>query len=94
MAEGLSRLGGCEADPGEIINLATGELFSVRHFVEVAAEVMGIDYTRLNFGAIATRSEEMRHDPVRVIRLRERLAWTPTSDLADGIRRACAFPLV
>ncbi len=93
VAEGLLRLADSGSECGEILNLACGELSSVRHFVEVAAEVLGIDYTRLNFGAIATRSEEMSHDPVRVIRLKNRLGWTPPSDLAAGIRRACAFSL-
>jgi UDP-glucose 4-epimerase len=93
VAEGLLRLAGCRCEPGEIINLATGELASVRRFVEVAAEALGIDYTRLDFGAVATRSEEMSHDPVRIVRLKERTDWSPSSDLKDGIRRACAVSL-
>ncbi|MCS6954395.1 MAG: NAD-dependent epimerase/dehydratase family protein, partial [Bryobacteraceae bacterium] len=42
VAEGLLRLGATEAQPGDLVNVVTGRLTSVREFAQVAAEVLGI----------------------------------------------------
>ena len=89
VAEGLLRLGCSSATvPGEIVNLATGQLTSVREFASEAARVLGIPPDRLAFGALATRAEEMQHDPVSVSRLRQLLGWVPSTPIAEGVRRA------
>jgi nucleoside-diphosphate-sugar epimerase len=89
VAEGLLRLGRSSAAvPGEIVNLATGQLTSVREFAAEAARVLGIPSDRLAFGALATRAEEMQHDPVSVTRLRQLLGWVPSMPIAEGVRRA------
>jgi nucleoside-diphosphate-sugar epimerase len=89
VAEGLLRLGAsAHAAPGEIVNLATGTLTEVRAFAEEGARVLGIDGARLAFGALPTRPEEMRHDPVSVVQLRRLVGWTPMTPISEGIRRA------
>jgi nucleoside-diphosphate-sugar epimerase len=91
VAEGLLRLGAADMRPGEAVNLATGALTSVRRFIETAAEVLAIPPANLQFGALPTRPEEMKHDPVAVGRLRELTGWAPATPPADGIRRTVAF---
>lgn len=89
VAEGLLRLGHCTtARPGEIVNLATGRLTTVRNFATDAARVLGIRPERLAFGALPTRSEEMEHDPVSIARLRRLIDWVPTTGIADGVARS------
>ncbi len=89
VAEGLLLLGLTGfAEPGEIVNLATGRLTPVRNFVEEAARVLGIAASRLEFGAIPTRAEEMQHDPVSVKKLRSMAEWVPSTPLHVGIGRA------
>ena len=43
VVDGLLRLAACRASSGQIVNLATDHLTSVRQFVETAADVLGID---------------------------------------------------
>ena len=87
IAEGLLRLGLSTAPPGEIINLATGVLTSVRDFIEAAAEVLHIPQEALLFGAIPTREEEMHHLPVNTQRLKSLLIWNPATNVQNGIRK-------
>jgi nucleoside-diphosphate-sugar epimerase len=91
VAEGLLRLGLSEAMPGEVVNLATGKLTSVRAFAETAADVLQISAQRLHFGALPTRSAEMAHAPVAIGRLRELVDWTPPTEIKQGIRRTVEF---
>ena len=85
--EGLLRLGALPAPDLGVVNIATGRLTTVREFTEVAADVLGIAKARLEFGALPTRAEEMRHDPVRIRRLAELTGWTPARAIRDGIER-------
>lgn len=87
VADGLLRLGMTPTAPGEVVNLATGTLTSVRRFVEIAAEVLGIPAARLLFGVLPTRAEEMQHAEVAVGRLRQLTGWTPATGVEDGIRK-------
>jgi len=91
VAEGLLRLGLSSAAPGEIVNLATGLLTTVRQFVEQAAGILNIPDERLLFGALPTRPEEMNHLPVAIDRLRRLTGWTPPTGIPEGIREAWAF---
>jgi nucleoside-diphosphate-sugar epimerase len=88
VAEGLLRLAGSPGGPGAIVNLATGRLSSVREFACTAARRLGLDESRLRFGALPAREDEMVHEPVRIERLRERTGWSPSPSLEDGIARA------
>jgi nucleoside-diphosphate-sugar epimerase len=91
VAEGLLRLGLCTPEPGQIVNLATGKLTSIRHFVEIAAEVLNIEPDKLKFGAIPTRKEEMNHSEVALARARQLIGWIPTTGILKGIRRTLKF---
>jgi nucleoside-diphosphate-sugar epimerase len=91
VVEGLLRLGVIKTTPGEIINLATGQLTTVRGFVETAAQIMQISADKLRFGAIPTRVEEMEHAPVSVNRLRQIADWLPPTDIKNGISKTVEF---
>lgn len=91
VAEGLLRLGLSDAAPGQVVNLATGRLTTVRGFVETAAKVLDIPRELLRFGEVPTRAEEMRHDDVAVGRLKGLIRWTPPTDIPEGVRRARDF---
>ena len=85
VAEGLLRLGLAPALPGQIVNLATGRLTSVRTFAETAAQVMGIPRDRLKFGDLPLLDEEMHHSEVTTESLRQLTGWQPPTGIADGI---------
>ena len=91
VAEGLLRLGLAEAQPGEVVNLATGRLTSVRSFVQTAAKLLQMDEAQLNFNALPTRPEEMQHAPVNVQRLLSLTGWLPTLEITEGIIRTIQF---
>jgi nucleoside-diphosphate-sugar epimerase len=91
VAEGLCRLGAARTAGGEVVNLATGRLTSVREFAEAAAAVLKIPRERLGFGAIPTRPEEMEHSAPNVDRLRRLVGWTPAVGIEDGIRKTLQF---
>lgn len=89
--EGLLRLGRATepAFPAPaVVNLATGRLTSVREFSLQAAQVLGIDPGRLEFGALPARGDDMHHRAVSVARLRAALSWVPPTTVAEGVRRA------
>ena len=94
VAEGMLRLGLSDGRPGEIVNLATGRMTSVRLFAETAATVLELPHDRLLFGTEPIRADEMRIAGVDVSRLRQRTGWTPDPDLERGIRRAVQFESV
>lgn len=87
VAEGLLRLAVSSAQPGEVVNLASGVMQPVRKFVEAAAAVAGVPRERLHFGVVPTRPEEMAHTGVSIERLEELTGWKPSHDLQSGIRR-------
>jgi UDP-glucose 4-epimerase len=91
VAEGLCRLGTIPAAGGEVVNLATGRLTSVRAFAETAGAVLEIPRERLAFGRMATRAEEMEHSAPSVERLRKLLGWAPGIAIEDGIRKTVQF---
>lgn len=92
VAEGLLRLGlNTTARPGEVVNLATGQLTSVRSFAEQAAHVLELPQDRLSFGAKPTRSEEMKHSAVTVARLQQLISWRPATTVDEGIAETLRF---
>lgn len=92
VAKGLLRLGLVnKATPGEVVNLATGRLTSVRSFAEAAAGILGISQDRLKFGAMPTRAEEMQHSAVTIERLRNMTSWQPGTPVESGIQQAVQF---
>ena len=91
VAGGLLRLAVSDAGAGEVINLATGTLHTVREFAVTAARVFGLGADRLQFGALPTRAEEMAHEPVSIDRLEQRTGWLPPSDLTRGLELTRRF---
>ncbi len=91
VVEGLLRLGISSAEPGVIINLASGILTSVREFVLIAAKELNISTDRLYFGAIPVRIEEMNHEPVNNQRMTTLLSWSPPTTITEGIKRTIEF---
>jgi nucleoside-diphosphate-sugar epimerase len=90
VAEGLLRLGLAEPQYGTVCNLATGHLTTVREFIEVAARATGLDPSRLRFGVLPTRPEEMSHDPVDVSMLGALTGWRPLTSVEEGVGRTVA----
>jgi UDP-glucose 4-epimerase len=87
VAEGLLRLGlAARVEPGDVINLATGRLVSVRNFIEMAASVLKIPAANLQFGALPTRIEEMEHRDTSIDKLRRALSWVPSTSIEQGLR--------
>jgi UDP-glucose 4-epimerase len=78
--------------PGDIVNVATGRLVSVREFIETAMRVLGIPPERIRFGALSARAEEMSHDDVSVSHLVELLGHALAVTPEEGIRRAMVVP--
>lgn len=89
--EGLLRLGLCDAEAAQVVNVSTGRLVAVRDFVVAAAGVLGIDPARLAFGALPTRPEEMEHADVSIARLRGLVQWVPRTSMRDGVRKTLEF---
>jgi nucleoside-diphosphate-sugar epimerase len=91
VAEGMIRLGQVEGDLEGVVNLATGELCSVRRFIETASDLIGIPRQALNFGALPYRAEEMWHGPVDVRRMQRLTGWLPATGIREGIGGTLAF---
>jgi len=90
VAEGLLRLGATSGPPGEIVNLATGRLLSVRDFVLTAARLLPLPIDLLRFDNPAP-DNELVHEPISIARLRELTEWSPGTTIDEGIRRTIAF---
>jgi UDP-glucose 4-epimerase len=94
-AEGLLRLGVVSARPGEVVNLATGKLTSVREFAEKAASMLGIPGDCLRFGAVSIPEEEkdwnIEDSPVVVKRLLRVTGWLPSTGISEGVGKTLAF---
>ena len=72
------------------INLASGNLTSVRDFAIEAAKALGITESRLGFGDLPQPPEKICHPAVPVGRLKAALGWLPPVDPASGLARAAA----
>ena len=90
VVDGLLALGALGGVDTGVVNIATGELSTVRRFVEIATSVAGIARERLAFGALPTRAEEMNHASVNVARLRTLTGWSPATSIEDGVRGTLA----
>ena len=91
VAEGLLRLGLSAPQQGEVVHLAGTYVVSVREFAETAADVVGLDPGRLDFGALPDRDDEMWHGEVDCARLRALISWMPQTGIREGIRRSWEF---
>ena len=92
VVEGLLRLGLVDHEYApRALNVANGELHTVREFVERASDVLAIARERLQFGALETRPEEMQHDAVSTASLHALVGWAPNTSIESGVRQAHAF---
>lgn len=91
VAEGLLRLGLSMGEPGEVVNVATGRMTSVRSFAEAAARALALPDDRLQFGAEPVRDDEMRISGVDVDRFWQRTGWNLPIELDEMLRRASSF---
>jgi len=87
VVEGLLRLGWHSRVAGGIVNLATGQLTTVRQFIEIAARVLAIPADHLQFGVLPQRQEEMAHKPVSIRKLQALTGWTPQTGIEQGVRQ-------
>jgi nucleoside-diphosphate-sugar epimerase len=78
------------ATHGDVVNVATGTMHSVRDFVRAAATVLGIPAERLRFGALPAYADEMAHEGVSVERYRRHTGRSLPAHLADALTRAVA----
>ncbi|MBC7898272.1 MAG: NAD-dependent epimerase/dehydratase, partial [Cytophagaceae bacterium] len=90
VADALIALGDLPVPPGDVVNVASGQLHTVEAFVRAAAVALGMPESHLRFGTLPTRNDEMAHDGVSVDRMRSRLGHALTADLDDMVRRAIA----
>jgi len=91
VAEGFLRLGVSQAPGRFIVNFGTVRLTSVREFVEIAAPIVGLPAERLDFGVLPARPDELEHDAVKLVRLRELTGgWQPGTSIDDGVRATVA----
>ncbi|MEO8139123.1 MAG: NAD(P)-dependent oxidoreductase [Gemmatimonadota bacterium] len=90
VAEGLLRLGLTAGGPGEVVNLASGRLDTVREFTLTAAHLLRLEPGRLKFEK-PLPDNELQHLEVATDRLRTLTDWVPATTLADGIRRTLDF---
>jgi len=92
VVEGILRLGLVSATrPGEIVNLATGKLTTVRGFAEIAGKILGIPAANLNFGAISNGQWDVEHSEISLERLRRLTGWVPPTSIEQGIRKTANF---
>lgn len=91
VAEGLIRAAVQPTVPWTTVNLATGQLHTVREFVTRAEAALGLTPGRFHFGALPTRAEEMAHAAVTVERVRSWLGWVPSTGIAEGVAATDAF---
>lgn len=85
VVECVLRLGVSITKPGEVVNVATGRLTSIRNFSETAAEIMRIPGEKLIYGSVPIRGEEMEHLPVATGRLNQLISWIPSTTIKEGI---------
>jgi len=84
VARGLVALARAEAIEGEILDLGSGELVTVRAIAERICAALGVEGPEV--GAVADRPLEVvrRADPRRTL---ERTGWRPEIDLDEGLAR-------
>lgn len=91
VAEGILRAAVTPAASGEVLNLGTGQPQRVRDVVTqalaIAADEGGAPLEP-RFGALAHRPGEPRVLYADTAHLRAVLGWTPTTPLAEGLRRS------
>jgi nucleoside-diphosphate-sugar epimerase len=78
--------------PLRVLNIGSGEVITLRAFVETVADVLrAAGFTPdLRFGARPYRSDEMMNYTADISLLRQTLGWAPSTALATGLARMLA----
>ena len=71
---------------GEIINVGSGQVVTIKALVEKVREIAG-STVPVRVGALPYRDDEIWHLCADIRRARERLAWSPQVSLDEGLRR-------
>jgi len=87
VAEGIVRIAAAPAAPESVLNMATGQLETVRVFASCARDMLGIPAERVIFGAMPYRDDEVWQGKIEVGRLESFLGWRPAITVSDGIQR-------
>jgi len=90
--EGFVRAGEADGVEGEVIQLGTGQTYSVREVFQAACDALGVqavavqDETRVR--PKGSEVEVLLSDPAKAS---ERLGWRPTVSLEQGLRRTATW---
>lgn len=80
------------ASPGEIYNVGSGEVTTLRRLMESVAEAVGDGaLRRIRFGALPYRESEMWEMCANIDAARRDLGYVPRTPLAEGLRRTVAW---
>jgi nucleoside-diphosphate-sugar epimerase len=74
----------------EIINIGTGEPYSVRSVGEMIQNAMG-SATELGWGAVEHRMNEVWYNSADGSRARKILGWEPRTQIEDGLQKTIAY---
>lgn len=91
VALALLALGAAPGLAGDVVNVATGRMTTVREFATTAAACLRLALDRLDLGAEEVRDDEMRIEGVAIARLQASAGLVPPADLKAALDRAEAF---
>nr|WP_304220166.1 NAD(P)-dependent oxidoreductase [Fredinandcohnia onubensis] len=75
-----------EAVNHEIFNIGNGEIFKLKHFVDLIYKEMGLQ-KQPNYGAIPYRKNEVWRQQPDTTKIKRFLNWEPKVSLEEGIKR-------
>lgn len=93
VAAGLLRLGVVSSAVPPVVNLATGQLSTVRRFIESVRDIVGMRPEQLRIGALPYRGDEVLQGRIDVSLLERLLDWRPTTTIEAGIQKSSMFPV-
>lgn len=91
VAEGLLRLGTIDCAGCTTVNLCTGNLISVQHFIRTAQKALDLAPNQLRFGALPGRADEVHQGSLSTRHMQTLTGWVPNIDPPAGIARTRAF---
>lgn len=74
--------------PGQFMNIACGDRYSLNTLVQLMAEIMGKEVRPIYD---AERSGDVKHSLASIARAKKVLGFTPTVDFRDGLKRTVAW---